>query len=93
MQAEEAYTILNLEGKVTLKEIKNAYRALAKKYHPDVCGNDDTHFLQVSKAYEVLTGEVKEKGYFEPLISAYQSNGVASRIISPFETTEDIKTF
>jgi len=44
---KDYYEILGLNRDATLDEIKEAYRTLAKKYHPDVNATGD--------AYEVLT--------------------------------------
>ena len=46
------WDILEVEPTATDKEIKNAYRNLAKKYHPDVA-KDDTHFKKIKQAYEL----------------------------------------
>jgi DnaJ domain len=47
----QEYALLGVGASVTLKEVKDAYRALAKKYHPDAGG---THhgFITLQQAYE-----------------------------------------
>lgn len=48
------------------KEIKSAYRRLARKYHPDVNPGDkaaETRFKEISEAYEVLSDPEKKKLY------------------------------
>jgi chaperone protein DnaJ len=60
------YAILGVGKKAEEKEIKSAYRKLARKYHPDVNpGNKEAEakFKQVSEAYEVLSDERKRKLY------------------------------
>jgi DnaJ-class molecular chaperone with C-terminal Zn finger domain len=37
MAAEDYYDILGIPRNADEKEIKKAYRNLARKYHPDVC--------------------------------------------------------
>ena len=43
------YTTLNLDPKCTLNDIKNAYKQLARKYHPDKGGNQDDMFKGVTQ--------------------------------------------
>ncbi len=55
--AKDYYTILGVPRKADEKEIKSAYRKLARKYHPDVNPNDksaEARFKEVSEAYEIL---------------------------------------
>ena len=47
----EWWQVLEVDPTATNEEIKNAFRRLAKKYHPDVAGND-THFKKIKEAYE-----------------------------------------
>jgi DnaJ-domain-containing protein 1 len=55
------YEILGLHEGASMADVKAAYRALVKKYHPDVAGADDLgarmRFLEVQRAYETLMGE------------------------------------
>lgn len=60
------YKILGIDKKATDKEIKNAYRKLARKYHPDLNPNDKDakmNFQQINEANEVLSDPVKRKKY------------------------------
>jgi curved DNA-binding protein len=62
------YKVLGIAKNATEKEIKNAYRKLARKYHPDVNPNDkDAHvkFQEINEANEVLSDPVKRKKYDE----------------------------
>ena len=52
-----ALDILGLDPDVDFEEIKKAYRALAKQYHPDVNPDDEEaadEFAKVQAAYDVL---------------------------------------
>jgi curved DNA-binding protein CbpA len=53
------YEILGLKTNATEAQIKNAYRALAKKYHPDVSKepNAEEKFVEIAEAYEILTSK------------------------------------
>lgn len=66
MDFVDYYKILGVDPKATEKEIKNAYRKLARKHHPDLHPNDKeakTKFQQINEANEVLSDPVKRKKY------------------------------
>ncbi|KAL3734553.1 hypothetical protein ACJRO7_023840 [Eucalyptus globulus] len=50
------YEILRVREDASAREIKAAYRALAKAYHPDAAGETDGRdFIQIHSAYETLS--------------------------------------
>ena len=60
------YKILGVDKKSSDKDIKNAYRKLARKYHPDLNPNDaesNKKFQQLNEANEVLSDPEKRKKY------------------------------
>src|SRR5688572_33234679 len=64
--AKDYYAVLGVKKNADEKEIRSAYRKLARKYHPDVNANDKTaeaKFKEVSEAYEVLSDSEKRKMY------------------------------
>lgn len=68
MEYKDYYGILGVDKKATTKEIRAAYRRLAKKYHPDVNqGNKEAEarFKEINEAHDVLSHEDKRKKYDE----------------------------
>ena len=65
MEYKDYYKILDIERNATQDEIKQAYRRLARKYHPDVNKDPDaeTRFKDIGEAYEVLKDPEKRAAY------------------------------
>jgi molecular chaperone DnaJ len=58
------YQVLGVSPDAGADEIKRAYRQLARRYHPDISGDDrGTVFLDVSRAYEVLNDPTRRRAY------------------------------
>ena len=60
------YKTLGVDKNADEKDIKNAYRKLARKYHPDLNPNDkEAHkkFQEINEANEVLSDPEKRKKY------------------------------
>jgi len=64
-EKRDYYDVLGVEKGTGNKEIKNAYRKLAMKYHPDVSEELESteKFKEISEAYAVLSDEEKRKTY------------------------------
>ncbi|MBI4125960.1 MAG: DnaJ domain-containing protein [Deltaproteobacteria bacterium] len=63
---KDYYQILGLARGATDKEIKEAYRRLAKKYHPDVNKGEkaaEEKFKEISEAYNVLSDAKQRQQY------------------------------
>ncbi|MGA2912248.1 MAG: molecular chaperone DnaJ [Methanoregula sp.] len=65
MGAGDYYDILGIPRNADDKEIKKAYRNLARKYHPDVCKEPgaEEKFKEINEAYSVLSDEQKKAQY------------------------------
>ena len=63
---KDYYEVLGVPRNSTEKEIKSAFRKLARKYHPDANKNNKTaedKFKEINEAYEVLGDADKRKRY------------------------------
>jgi molecular chaperone DnaJ len=58
------YDVLGVAADAGAEEIKRAYRQLARRYHPDISGDDrSVAFLEVARAYEVLSDASSRRAY------------------------------
>ena len=66
MAGKDYYNILEVKRDASEKEIKQAYRRLARKHHPDVNPGDkssEATFKKINEAYEVLSDKDKRQKY------------------------------
>lgn len=75
MAKRDFYEVLGIGRNADAKEIKRAYRKLAKKYHPDTNPGDkqaEQKFKEVTEAYNVLSDSEKKKLYDQFGMAAFE---------------------
>ncbi|MDP9084144.1 MAG: DnaJ domain-containing protein, partial [Pseudomonadota bacterium] len=65
MEFKDYYKVMGVARDATEAQIKQAYRKLARKYHPDVSKEKhaEARFKEVGEAYEVLKTPEKRAAY------------------------------
>jgi curved DNA-binding protein len=72
VQYKDYYQILGVARTASEKEIKSAYRKLARQYHPDVNPSQAERFKDINEAYEVLS-DVQKRARYDSLGSGWQA--------------------
>ena len=93
MAKEDYYELLGVSKTASAEEIKNAYRKMAVKYHPDKNPGDkeaEDKFKKVSEAYEVLKDSKKRQAYDQYGHAAFQGAGAARGGAGGFHDPFDI---
>lgn len=66
MLERDYYKVLGVSSNASVREIKQAYRELARRYHPDLNPDDEqaeTRFKEINEAYAVLSDGEKRARY------------------------------
>lgn len=87
----ELHNTLGLQADAGLADIRDAYKRLALRFHPDKCGGDSTKFCEVKLAYEILSDQARRAQYLslahdkrnalrDALMEALRSSAVRSTL-------------
>jgi len=78
MSKRDYYEVLGLSRGASDKELKSAFRRLAKEHHPDYNQGDDgseARFKEINEAYEVLKDPQKRAAYEQYGHAAFEGGG------------------
>lgn len=88
MSKRDYYEVLGVSKEASEKELKSAFRTLAKKYHPDANHSDpqsEHRFKEINEAYDVLKDPQKRAAYDRMGHGAFdQSQGFSGGFESEF---------
>ena len=86
MKFQDYYETLGVARTASPEEIKQAFRKLARRYHPDVAKNKvagEAKFKEINEAYEVLSDPEKRRRYDE-LGAEWQEGGRTPSAAAPW---------
>src|SRR5258707_13374714 len=83
---EDLYALLEVSPESDTATIRNAFRRLARRYHPDVANTGSvSHMQRLNAAYQVLSDPERRRGYDAPRLASRRpsSSAPAARPASP----------
>jgi molecular chaperone DnaJ len=85
------YDVLGVAPGAGADEIKRAYRQLARRYHPDISGDErGAAFLDVSRAYHVLRDPERRRAYDVCLTAGTRADWLADEVAIDFPSVSSV---
>ena len=69
---KKLYDLLEIKKNFQQKELKTQYHKLCKKHHPDTNNGKSIKFLEINKAYQILSSRLKRNEYDRLDVNLYQ---------------------
>ena len=88
MAKRDYYEVLGVDKNADDAALKKAYRALAKKYHPDMNPGDkvaEQKFKEATDAYNILSDPEKRKLYDQYGHAAFDGTGAESEFYKNYQ--------
>ncbi len=76
------YQILGVKSTASVKEIKAAYKRLARLQHPDLNAEGTEAFVQISHARDILI-DPKRRAAYDAQRNAYAAKGASAPVVNP----------
>src|SRR5215208_5764629 len=83
------YKVLGVPRNASQSEIRNAYRTLAKRKHPDHTGGSEAEFARLQEAHAVLSDPNRRNQHDEALDLAHAADQLAGVIDVDWNELED----
>lgn len=85
------YDVLGVAPDAGAEEIQRAYRQLARRYHPDISGDDrGAAFLEVSRAYQVLPDGGRRRSYDARLSVGGRADWLTDEVAIDFPSVSSV---
>ncbi len=85
------YDVLGVAPGAGAEEIKRAYRQLARRYHPDISGEErGAALLEVSRAYEVLRDPARRRSYDANLTTGARADWLGDEVAIDFPSVSSV---
>ncbi len=92
MDYKDYYKVLGVSKDANAKQIKQAYRKLARKYHPDINPGDrgaEVKFKEINEAHEVLSDPDKRGNMISSAATGSNMNDMPSNVRAGFPGSKD----
>ncbi len=85
------YDVLGVAPGAGAEEIQRAYRQLARRYHPDISGDErGAAFLEVARAYEVLRDPERRRSYDANLVIGGRADWLGDEVAIDFPSVSSV---
>ncbi len=86
----EYYQRLELNPRASAEEIKQAFRRLARQYHPDLAGAEyKQQFQDINEAYQVLSDPQRRRAYDQKRLPARPPESNSSHVVFRSSSLDD----
>lgn len=92
MDFKDYYKTLGVTKQADEKELKSAFKKMAKQHHPDAEGGSEDKFKEISEAYEVLK-DVSKRGKYDYLYANMKNGNTQQNVDNRTQTYKQKKMY